>query len=140
VQSHDAVVIVCGLPALHMDSPPSLYDRLGGRGKLDILLRNFYSTLRVHPVLGPVFAAHVSDWPSHLRVVGDFWTLQTGGPADYRGRLVSAHAPLGLGARHFEVWLAHWRQSCHLHFEPVIAAELVALAEGHAARMRGALD
>ena len=139
MHSHDSVVVVCGPVLARMEIPPSLFDRLGGRGKLDILLRNFYSTLRVHPALGPIFAAHVTDWPAHLRVVGDFWTLQTGGPAEYRGRLVAAHAPLGLTAQHFEFWLAQWRQSCGLHFEPEIAAEMIALAEGHAARMRGAL-
>ncbi len=123
-----------------MESTTPLYDRLGGRGKLDVLLRNFYSSLRVHPVLGPIFEAHVSDWPAHLRIVGDFWMLQTGGPADYHGRLLAAHAPLGLGARHFDFWLAQWRQSCRLHFDAPVAAELIALAEGLAGRMRAALD
>jgi hemoglobin len=123
-----------------MDSTTSLYERLGGRGKLDILLRNFYSSLRLHPVLGPIFEAHVSDWPAHLRVVGDFWALQTGGPPEYRGRLLAAHAPLGLGGRHFEFWLAQWRQSCGLHFEAPLAAELIRLAEGLATRMRASLD
>jgi hemoglobin len=123
-----------------MDSTTSLYDRLGGRGKLDILLRNFYSSLRLHPLLGPIFERHVRDWPAHLRVVGDFWTLQTGGPPDYRGRLLAAHAPLGVGARHFEFWLAQWRQSCALHFDAPEAAEMIALAEGLAGRMQGALE
>jgi len=123
-----------------MESTTSLYDRLGGRGKLDILLRNFYSSLRLHPVLGPIFERHVRDWPAHLGVVGDFWTLQTGGPSEYHGRLLAAHAPLGLGARHFECWLGQWRQSCSLHFEMSVAAEMIALAEGLATRMRGALD
>jgi hemoglobin len=123
-----------------MDSTTSLYDRLGGRGKLDVLLRNFYSSLRLHPVLGPIFETHVGDWPKHLGVVADFWTLQTGGPADYRGRLLAAHAPLGLGPRHFEIWLAQWRQSCELHFEAPVAAEMIALAEGLSGRMRAALE
>ena len=123
-----------------MESTTSLYDRLGGRGKLDILLRNFYWSLRLHPVLGPIFEGHILDWPAHLCVVADFWTLQTGGPSDYHGRLLAAHAPLGLGTRHFEYWLAQWRQSCGLHFEASVAAEMIALAEALASRMRSALD
>jgi hemoglobin len=123
-----------------MESTTSLYERLGGRGKLDILLRNFYWSLRLHPLLGPIFEMHVRDWPAHLRVVGDFWTLQTGGAAEYRGRLLAAHAPLGVGARHFEFWLAQWRQSCALHFDAPVAAEMIALAEGLGARMRSALE
>lgn len=123
-----------------MESTASLYDLLGGRGKLDILLRNFYASLRLHPVLGPIFEIHVGDWPEHLRVVGDFWAVQTGGPSQYHGRLLAAHAPLGVTSRHFEAWLAQWRQSCALHFEPAVAAQMVALAEALATRMRAALD
>ncbi|OAI42859.1 hypothetical protein AYO41_03335 [Verrucomicrobia bacterium SCGC AG-212-E04] len=123
-----------------MDSTAPLYDRLGGRGKLDILLRNFYASLRLHPVLGPIFESHITDWPIHLYAVADFWSLQTGGPPAYRGRLMAAHAPLRLSPRHFEFWLAQWRQSCALHFAPPIADEMIALAETLAARMRAALD
>ena len=123
-----------------MEITTSLYDRLGGRGKLDVLLRNFYASLRLHPVLGPIFERHITDWPIHLRIVTDFWSLQTGGPPAYRGRLMAAHAPLGLAPRHFEFWLAQWRQSCALHFEPPIAAEMIALAEALAARMRATLE
>lgn len=115
---------------------PSLYERLGGRKKLLVLVRNFYSSLQIHPVLGPIFAAHVADWPAHYQTLADFWTVQTGGPRDaYRGRLLAAHAPLDLRPAHFEAWLAQWRQSCVLHFAPPEAAELIALAASHARRL-----
>ena len=126
-----------------MDDPPvsaTLYDRLGGRRRLAVLVRNFYSTLRVDPVLGPIFAAHVADWPMHHARLTEFWTLQTGGPAAaYDGRLIAAHGPLDLRAEHFERWLTQWRRSCALHFPGPEGAELVTLAERLGARMRVSL-
>ncbi len=115
---------------------PSLYERVGGRAKLAILVRNFYSSLQIHPTLGPIFAAHIESWPAHHATLTDFWSLQTGGPAGYHGRLMQAHARLGLQPEFFEMWLTQWRQSCRLHFEEREASEMIALAESLAARMR----
>ena len=118
---------------------PPLYERIGGRRKLGVLVRNFYLSLREHPTLGPIFARHVKSWPAHYEMLTDFWTLQTGGPARYRGRLLQAHAPLGLRSEHFDAWLTQWRQSCRLHFSASEADEMIALAERLGARMRESL-
>ncbi len=77
---------------------PPLYERVGGRRKLAILVRNFYSSLQIHPVLGPIFARHIVDWPTHYATLTNFWCLQTGGPSGYSGKLVAAHQPLGINA------------------------------------------
>ena len=118
--------------------PPAalLYERLGGRTKLAVLVRNFYASLQIHSVLGPIFAAHVENWPAYYARLTEFWSLQTGGPSQYRGRLLHTHAVLKLRPEHFEAWLAQWRQSCRLHFEEPEASEMVALAESLAGRMR----
>ena len=121
-------------------SGPTLYERVGGRRKLGVLVRNFYLTLQQHPALGPIFARHVKSWPEHYETLTDFWTLQTGGPARYRGRLLQAHAPLGLRSGHLDAWLAQWRQSCRLHFAGPEAAEMIALAERLGARMSETLS
>ncbi len=113
----------------------TLYQRIGGRRKLGVLVRNFYLALAVHPALGPIFARRVENWPRHYETLTDFWALQTGGPSAYRGRLLQAHASLHLHAAHFDAWLAQWRQSCSLHFAEPEAAELIALAERLGARM-----
>ena len=119
--------------------PPeiSLCERLGGRAKLAVLVRNFYASLQIHPTLGPIFAAHVESWPAHYARLTEFWSLQTGGTSQYRGRLLHAHAVLDLRPEHFDAWLAQWRQSCRLHFEEPEAAEIIALAECLARRMPG---
>ncbi len=88
-------------------------------------------------MLGPVFAAHVSDWPAHFARLTEFWTAQTGAPEPgYRGKLLHTHAPLDLRPEHFEGWLAQWRGSCRLHYDDPEAGELIALAERLARRMR----
>ena len=115
--------------------PPTLYERAGGHAKLAILVRNFYASLRVHPTLGPIFAAHVQDWPAHHARLTEFWSLQTGGPSEYRGRFLLAHAALNLRPEHFDGWLAQWRQSCRLHFDEPEAGEMIILAENLARRM-----
>ena len=120
-------------------SGPTLYERVGGRRRLGVLVRNFYLALQQHPTLGPIFARHVKSWPGHYETLTDFWTLQTGGPALYRGRLLQAHAPLGLRAGHYDAWLAQWRQSCRLHFLEPEASEMIALAERLGARMHDSL-
>lgn len=30
--------------------------------QIDTVVTDFYAAIRVHPGLGPVFAAHVTDW------------------------------------------------------------------------------
>ena len=115
---------------------PSLYARLGGHRALGTLVRNFYLSLQAHPTLGPVFASHVADWPRHYAVLTEFWSLQTGGPSTYDGKLLHTHGALGLRPEFFESWLAQWRQSCRLHFAEPEAGEIIALAERLAARMR----
>ena len=115
---------------------PTLYERVGGQHALGVLVRNFYLSLQAHPVLGPIFAAHVVSWPRHYATLTGFWSLQTGGPSTYDGKLLHAHHALGLRPEFFEIWLAQWRQSCRLHFEEPEAAEMIVLAERLAARMR----
>ncbi|MBV9658169.1 MAG: group III truncated hemoglobin [Verrucomicrobia bacterium] len=125
-----------------LNHPRPLFERLGGRPRLAILIRNFYSSLRIHPVLGPIFAAHVADWPAHFARLTDFWAVQAGAPATvarYRGKLLHTHQPLDLRREHFDLWLAQWRQSCRLHFPEPEAGELIALAERLARRMEPAV-
>lgn len=118
---------------------PSLYERAGGRRKLAILVRNFYSSLQIHPVLGPIFARHIVDWPTHYNTLTNFWCLQTGGPSGYSGKLVAAHQPLGIQPTHFAIWLDQWRRSCHLHFDEPEATAMITLAEGLGRRMQETL-
>jgi hemoglobin len=115
-------------------SAPTLFERLGGRDKLRILLRNFYGTVRADPVLGPIFEQHVHNWTAHIENIANFWSTQTGGPALYRGGM-GKHFSLGIQPAHFELWLRHWENSCRHHLPDSEAMELVAIARGFASRM-----
>ncbi|AHF92674.1 globin [Opitutaceae bacterium TAV5] len=117
-------------------SPASLFQRLGGRDRLLFLLRRFYADVRQHAVIGPVFAAHIDDWPTHIEKIADFWSGVTGGPARYKGPMPAKHVPLGLEERHFEAWLGLWHRHCHAHLPPDEAQELIAAAEMIGQRLR----
>lgn len=114
----------------------SLFHRLGGRQRLMHLLRFFYADVRQHQLIGPIFAAHIDDWPAHLEKIADFWSGATGGPAAYCGAMPVKHFSLGLEESHFAVWLDLWRRHCHAHLPAPEAAELIAIAESIAARLR----
>ncbi len=117
-------------------SPAPLFDRLGGRPVLMQLLKYFYADVRQHREIGPIFAAHVTDWPAHLEQIADFWSGVTGGPAVYRGGMPAKHAPLGLEGKHFEAWLGLWARHCRVRLAPAEAKELILVAETIGQRLR----
>ena len=120
------------------DSPPAttLFDRIGGRPKLEHLLKHFYADVRQHAEIAPIFAANIDDWPAHLQKIADFWSGATGGPAHYRGPMPMKHIPLGLEERHFQAWLDLWSRHCRAHLAPAAAEELIAVAETIGQRLR----
>jgi hemoglobin len=114
----------------------SLFERLGGRPKLQELLRYFYADVRQHADIAPVFAAHVKDWPAHLEKIADFWQGVTGGPVRYAGAMPVKHMTLGLEERHFAAWLGLWGRHCRARLPAAEAAELIAMAENIGLRLR----
>ena len=113
----------------------SLYERLGGHEGILKLVKPFYVDIRQHAVLGPIFKAHIPDWPTHLDKLTEFWALQTGGVSRYRGGFGAAHIPLGIGAEHFGHWLALWKFNNARQLAPPEASEMNALAQQLAERL-----
>jgi hemoglobin len=72
----------------------------------------FYARVRADALLGPIFENAVSDWPTHLTRLAEFWasiTLMTG---TYKGQPLQAHMHLpDLTDAHFLRWLAHFEQT-----------------------------
>lgn len=69
------------------------------------LVHAFYDQIRADEILGPIFAARISDWEPHLERMCAFWSsvvLMTG---RYHGRPMQAHARLAIDAAHFDRWL-----------------------------------
>jgi hemoglobin len=118
-----------------MNQQPPLYSRLGGLEGILRLIRPFYMDVRQHAVLGPIFNAHIADWPAHLEKIAGFWALQSGGPSEYRGGFAGAHIPLGLRPELFQHWLGLWEFNNGRHLPPAEAAEMNALAHEFARRL-----
>ena len=114
----------------------SLLDRLGGRAVLLNLLRHFYADVRQHQVIGPIFTAHITDWPHHLEKIADFWSTIAGGPRAYSGPMVAKHLPLDLKEEHFQIWLGLWQHNCHIWLPADCAGEMIQFAQNIALRLR----
>jgi hemoglobin len=93
------------------------------------LVHRFYARVRDDTMLGPIFAARITDWPPHLARMVAFWSsvaLMTG---QYHGRPVPAHTPLPIEAAHFDRWLALFRATAEETCTPAGAAHVIERAE-----------
>lgn len=100
------------------------------------IVHRFYARVRSDDLLGPIFAARISDWGPHLERMVAFWSsvaLMTG---RYHGRPVAAHAPLPIAASHFDRWLALFRETAQEMCTPAGAAHLIERAERIARSLR----
>ncbi len=71
------------------------------------VVASFYEMVRQHPGLGPVFAVHVSDWPSHEAKITDFWANAILYERCYDGNPLKVHRDAGnVRPGMFDAWLA----------------------------------
>ena len=76
------------------------------------LVNAFYARVHEDPLIGPVFADHITDWPTHLGKMVDFWSASLRGTARFRGNPMAAHNRIaGVSETHFQRWLALFRQT-----------------------------
>lgn len=73
---------------------------------IERLVHAFYDRVRADEVLGPIFAARISDWGPHLERMCAFWSSVVLMSGRYHGRPMPAHAPLPVDADHFDRWLS----------------------------------
>lgn len=102
----------------------------------------FYRRVRADAMLGPIFAAHITDdtWPGHLDRMVAFWSavaLMSGG---YHGRPMQAHAGLPVEAAHFDRWLALFRETAREVATPEGAAWLIEKAERIAQSLEAGIE
>lgn len=70
------------------------------------LVHTFYDAVRQDPELGPVFAAQVKDWDTHLPRMVDFWSSLLRGTLRYSGNPMLVHGRVpGLSGPLFDRWL-----------------------------------
>jgi hemoglobin len=125
---------------MSVNTQRSLYDRIGGREGLALLLRHFYADVRQHELIGPIFNKQIDDWPAHLEKIASFWARLTGGPSDYSGQMPAKHINLGIDAEHFNAWLQLWRFDCSSHLKETEAQEMIALAHEIGRRLKGIVE
>lgn len=74
--------------------------------EIDSVVTEFYAAVRSHPGLGPVFAAHVTDWPAHEQKIGRFWRNAILQERSYDGNPMAVHRAAGdVKGPMFDVWL-----------------------------------
>lgn len=86
----------------------------------------FHAEVRLHPVLGPVFGAHVTDWPAHEAKIARFWRNTILYERSCDGNPVAVHRAAGdVKPAMFAVWLAL--------FDAILRREVTRAAAGWSA-------
>ena len=102
------------------------------------LVETFYTRIRVHPVLGPIFAAKVADWIPHLQRMKDFWASIAIESGRFRGNPMLKHIAIpGLSPAHFQMWLGLWNETIS---EVVSNPDAVSLFHDRAQRIATSLQ
>ncbi len=109
------------------------------------VMDRFYARIRIHPVLGPVFAAHIGDtnaeWAAHIARIDSFWARAFLGKEDYVGNPMAAHVgnPL-ISVDHFPIWLELFEATLTEELPPETAAAWGAMAHRIARGFRMAME
>ena len=96
---------------------------------IETLVHRFYGKIAADPVLGPIFADRITDWPPHLERMTAFWSsvaLMTG---RYHGAPVPRHMDLPVTWDHFDRWLDIFRATALETCSPAGAAHVTERAE-----------
>ncbi|WP_339107977.1 group III truncated hemoglobin [Thioclava sp. GXIMD4216] len=97
--------------------------------EIDRVVAAFYARVRDHHMLGPVFAAHVTDWPEHEAKVAAFWKGSILHEDGYDGSPMRAHRQAGdVRPGMFPVWLGLFDDTLRRELDPLAAAGWSALA------------
>ncbi|MCH2095383.1 MAG: group III truncated hemoglobin [Rhodobacteraceae bacterium] len=106
---------------------PSKFDIT--RPDIERVVAVFYAAVRAHPMLGPVFAVHISDWPKHEAKVANFWANAILYERSYDGNPAQVHQRAeNVRPGMFESWLAVFDQTLQTELRPEQAAAWSALA------------
>lgn len=93
------------------------------------VVAEFYACVRAHPGLGPVFAAHVADWPAHEEKITRFWRNAILHHRVYDGNPLEKHRNAGnVRIPMFDVWLGLFDSVLRRDLPPDTAAAWSALA------------
>jgi len=88
-------------------SRAALADRLGiDAAFIDRLVERFYASVRIDPMLAPIFAERVDDWAPHLERMKQFWAAILRADGSFHGNPMLKHITIpGIDVAQFERWL-----------------------------------
>ena len=92
---------------------------------IDALVEGFYARVREDGLIGPIFAARITDWAPHLAQMKLFWSSVALSTGVYQGRPMPKHLPLPIDARHFDRWLEIFVVTANELCPPVAAKHFI---------------
>ena len=115
-----------GAEARRVAAVQRLRDETGiDEAMIDALVEEFYARVRDDRLIGPIFAARITDWGPHLAQMKLFWSSVALSTGVYQGRPMPKHLPLPIDARHFDRWLELFVETAQTLCPPVAAAHFV---------------
>ncbi|MBT8153930.1 group III truncated hemoglobin [Epibacterium ulvae] len=101
-----------------------------GADDIKRVVRLFYAAVRQDPTLGPVFAAHVTDWPEHEEKIAAFWRNAILREKCYSGNPMRVHVSRpDVKAEHFPIWLGLFHKTLNKELSPLQVQQWGALAD-----------
>lgn len=97
------------------------------REDVSLLVNTFYAKVRKDELLGPIFNRIITDWPTHLELLTDFWETNLLYKRKYFGNPMHAHVEVDqksgntINEMHFGVWINLWLETLNELFEGEIA-------------------
>lgn len=108
--------------------------------QIDAVVADFYAFVREHPGLGPVFARHVTDWPTHEAKIARFWRNAILHERGYDGNPLAVHRDAGdVRPGMFDPWLGLFDMVLRRNLPPEAAAAWSALAHRIGRSLRASL-
>jgi len=92
---------------------------------IDALVEAFYARVRDDALIGPIFAARITDWALHLAQIKLFWSSVALSTGVYQGRPMPKHLPLPIDARHFDRWLELFAETARDLCPPAAATHFI---------------
>ncbi|UTW58652.1 group III truncated hemoglobin [Kordiimonas sp. SCSIO 12603] len=104
-------------------------------------VRAFYSEIRKHSVLGPIFEEKVGDhWEEHFETLTDFWMNVLLGARTFKGNPFGVHRQVtALKEEHFAMWLGIFHPVAKRMLEPDMAVAASEKAERIASSLKNGL-
>ncbi|WP_445431962.1 group III truncated hemoglobin [Chryseobacterium indoltheticum] len=108
--------------------------KLESREDIELLVNSFYNKVVKDETIGFFFKDVIKvDWDKHLPKMYSFWESILFGQMSYKGNPMAVHFPINqmeaMEKKHFEKWLALWKQTIEENFTGQNAFMAIAKSE-----------